>query len=229
MCTVVCRWSPRTTVHLLAVRDEFVGREFDGPGAWWPAQPDAIGGRDRQAGGTWCACDVRTGSIAVVLNRPERPKALPGAGSRGVLPLLALEHGADWSARIDLAPMASFNLMLVTAEELTWWTFDGAALVRTDLDAGVHMAKPRGLVGPAPDPRLTDPGRWRAALAETEPRADPSGLLVRIERGDLVYATVFAQFITATSGFLTIEHSRTPRQPASYEHTEWRTRLSERP
>src|SRR5690349_13679683 len=119
MCTVVCRWSPGTTVHLLAVRDEFVGREFDGPGAWWPDQPDVIGGRDRQAGGTWCACDVRTGTIGVVLNRPDRPQAQPGAASRGVLPLLAVEHGTEWTDHVDIAPMASFNLMLVTADALT--------------------------------------------------------------------------------------------------------------
>src|SRR5689334_1706711 len=137
MCTVVCRWSPEATVHLLAVRDEFVGREFDGPGPWWPDQPHVIGGRDRQAGGTWCACDVLSGSIAVVLNRPDRPIAQPGAASRGVLPLLALSHGTSWPEQLDLAPMASFNLMLVTRSALTWWTFDGTALVRTDLAPGV--------------------------------------------------------------------------------------------
>jgi uncharacterized protein with NRDE domain len=225
MCTVVCRWSPGATVHLLAVRDEFVGREFDGPARWWPQQPDVIGGRDRQAGGTWCACDLRTAAIAVVLNRPDRPQAQPGAASRGVLPLLALSHGTSWPERLDLAPMASFNLMLVTASELTWWTFDGDSLLRTDLTPGVHMAKPRGLVD-SPDPRLTDPDQWRAALAATEVRADPSGLLVRVERGEAVYASVFAQFITATPGFLTIDHSRTPRQPGSFEHGEWRAALS---
>jgi uncharacterized protein with NRDE domain len=225
MCTVVCRWSPGATVHLLAVRDEFVGREFDGPGRWWPQQSDVIGGRDRQAGGTWCACDVRTGAIAVVLNRPDRPQAQPGAASRGVLPLLALSHGMSWPKRLNLAPMASFNLMLVTTAALTWWSFNGDSLLRTDLLPGVHMAKPRGLVD-RPDPRLTDPDRWRAALAATEVRADPSGLLVRVERGAAVYASVFAQFITVTPGFVTIDHSRTPRQPDSFEHGEWRAVLS---
>lgn len=212
-------------MHLLAVRDEFVGREFDEPGAWWPGRPHVIGGRDRQAGGTWCACDVQTGAIAVVLNRPDRPVAQPGAASRGVLPLLALEHGTSWTKHLELAPMASFNLMLVTGDALTWWTFDGSALARTDLGPGVHMAKPRGLVDSPPDPRLTDPGQWRAALTELEVGDDPSGLLVRIERGDLVYASVFAQFIEASSGLLTIEHSRTPQRPDSFEHGEWRAQV----
>jgi hypothetical protein len=203
-----------------------VGREFDGPGPWWPDQPDVIGGCDRQAGGTWCACDVRTGTIAVVLNRPDRPQAQPGAASRGVLPLLAVSHGNDWPDRVDLAPMASFNLMLVTGDSLTWWTFDGSTLVRADLAPGLHMAKPRGLVDPPLDQRLTDPEQWRAVLAATELRPDPSGLLVRIERGDHVYATVFAQFISAEPGFLTIEHSRTPQQPETFEHGEWRDSLN---
>ena len=220
MCTVVCRWSPATTVHLLAIRDEFVGREFDDPGRWWPDQPQFVGGRDRQAGGTWCACDVRSGNVAVVLNRPDRLQAGAGAASRGALPLLALTHGAGWVEHVDTAPMASFNLMLVTSRALSWWTFDGTRLEHTALGAGVHLAKPRGLVQSAPDPRLTDPAQWQRALAEHEPRPDPSGLLVRVERGDEVYASVFGQYIVARSGRVSIDYSRTPHLPGTFEHAD---------
>ena len=221
MCTVVCRWEPGATVHMLALRDEFVGREFDGPGRWWPDQPDVIGGRDRVAGGTWCACDVRTGVIAVVLNRPDRLIAAPGAASRGLLPLLAIRHGRAWVDQLDLAPMASFNLMLVTPDALDWWTFDGEQLEHDELPAGVHMAKPRGLADRPVAPELADPSRWPDALHAGTPKDDPSGLLVRIERDDRVYATVFGQLITSTPGRLQIAYTRTPQDPATFEHHEW--------
>lgn len=207
---------------MLAVRDEFVGRDFDGPGAWWPDLPDVVGGRDRVAGGTWCACDVRTGAVAVVLNRPERRDADPGAASRGVLPLLAMRHGTGWADHLELAPMASFNLMLAAPDALWWWTFDGTTLTRAELGAGTHLAKPSGLVDNELSATLADPDHWKQLLAASEPRPDPSGLLVRIEHDDRVYGTVFAQLITSAPGRVVIEHSRTPQQPESFA-TEVRT------
>jgi uncharacterized protein with NRDE domain len=222
MCTVVCRWSAGAAVHMLALRDEFVGRDFDGPGAWWPDQPSVIGGRDRVAGGTWCACDAATGVVAVVLNRPERRDAAPGAASRGVLPLLATRHGTAWTDHVDLAPMASFNLMLAGPEALWWWTFDGATLTGETLSEGVHLAKPRGLADDQVTAELAEPGRWKELLAASTPRPDPSGLLVRIEHDDRVYGTVFGQLITSAPGRLDIEHTRTPHQPGTFEASTWR-------
>src|SRR5690349_11704572 len=67
VCTVVVRWSPGRTAQILALRDELTTREFDEPDLWWPQWPDVVGGRDRVAGGTWCATDVRTGTTALVL------------------------------------------------------------------------------------------------------------------------------------------------------------------
>ena len=72
MCTVVTRWAADEPLRILAVRDELVSRDFDDPDAWWPEQPGVIGGRDRQAGGSWCVTDVATGVTALVLNRIER-------------------------------------------------------------------------------------------------------------------------------------------------------------
>ncbi|MGH8862370.1 MAG: NRDE family protein [Jatrophihabitantaceae bacterium] len=224
MCTVVCRWSPGTPLRMLALRDEFVGRAFDGPDAWWPGRPDVIGGRDRKAGGTWCACDVCTGVAAVVLNRPDRLEAEPGAASRGVLPLLAVEHGTAWAEHVDVAPMASFNLLLATPDALTWWTFDGTTVQRDELAAGAHVAKPRGLVTGPLDDRITDPDEWMALLGESEPKPDPSGLLVRIEREDRVYATVFGQVITSSPGFLNIDYSFDPQHPETFRSANWGAR-----
>ncbi|HEY8300366.1 MAG TPA: NRDE family protein [Jatrophihabitans sp.] len=225
MCTVICRWSPGTAVRMLAVRDEFVGRAFDDPGPWWPDQPSVVGGRDRAAGGTWCACDVATGVVAVVLNRPERHVAAAGAASRGVLPLLAVQYGRHWVDHVDIAPMASFNLMLASPDALWWWTFDGTTLLSTELGPGTHLAKPRGLVSDPPEQSLTDPAQWKHLLSRSEPRSDPSGLLVRIELGDRVYATVFGQVITSAPGDLVIDHTRTPQRPDTFVTGHWTDQL----
>src|SRR3954447_5632339 len=61
VCTVVVRWSPDRPTRILALRDELTGRDFDDPAPWWPDFPDVYGGRDRAAGGTWCATRVTTG------------------------------------------------------------------------------------------------------------------------------------------------------------------------
>src|SRR4051794_41760183 len=91
MCTVVCRWLPDEPVQILAVRDELISRDFDLPDEWWPAQPGVIGGRDQQAGGSWCVSDLASGVTALVLNRIERRT---GAPSRGVLPFAAVSGRA---------------------------------------------------------------------------------------------------------------------------------------
>ena len=89
---------PNATGEILpAIRDELMSRDFDEPGAWWPHQPGVVGGRDRQAGGSWCVSDVTSGVTALVLNRTERRTGSP---SRGVLPLLATAFGSSWPAEV---------------------------------------------------------------------------------------------------------------------------------
>ena len=117
MCTVVVRWAPDRPTQILALRDELTTREFDDPDFWWPASADVIGGRDRTAGGTWCAHRVSTGVTALVLNRPQRRFAAPGAPSRGVLPLLGVTHESSWTSYVDLDGMASFALVLATPQQ----------------------------------------------------------------------------------------------------------------
>src|SRR3954462_12125307 len=96
VCTVVVQRVAERPRRVLALRDELTSRDFDDPGRWWPQLPDVVGGRDRTAGGTWCAPRVATGATALVVNRPQKEVAALGAPSRGVLPLLAVENGADW-------------------------------------------------------------------------------------------------------------------------------------
>ena len=216
MCTVVVRWSDGQPTQILALRDEVTTRLFDDPGGWWPELPDVIGGRDRTAGGTWCATRVETAATALVLNRPRKRLADPGAPSRGVLPLLVVVHGADWVAHTDVSGMAGFLLVLSTPHRLTTWDFDGQELVTTEHPPGTHMVTSGG-----PEDRKADdylrsferagyPHGWRELVERESPRDDPAALVVRHELEDLVFATVFGELIEARPGLLRLEYSRQP-------------------
>jgi hypothetical protein len=239
MCTLVCRWAPAAAsgVRMLALRDELAGRTFDLPGAWWAEQPQVVGGRDQFGGGTWCAVDVRAGVSAVVLNRADRRVAAPGAPSRGVLPLLAVERLADWPDFVELPGMASFNLVLATPSALAWWCYDGDTLTRADLGAGTHMFTPQGLAdGTLADrfatgvlPGTVEDGApteaawsdWLAIVHESRPSTDPLDLLVRIPIGTDTFETVFGQFIASRPGALRLDYARTPADGGPWTVTHW--------
>jgi len=238
VCTVVCAWDPAAAVpvRMMALRDELTSRVFDEPDAWWSEQPDVIGGRDRRAGGTWCASAVSSGVTAVVLNRPERRVADPDAPSRGVLPLLGTEHWHTWGEYVDIAGMASFNLVLATPDRLTWWSYDGAELKDHELAPGTHHITPTGLVEqsvwarrplegvPTLDGQLDALwGAWRAEVTGVPPSADPGAMIVsrtvEADGATDIYQTVFGQFIAARPGRLRIDHARLP-----YRQNPWTTR-----
>ena len=216
MCTVVVRWSPAEPVRILALRDELTSRDFDDPDRWWPESPDVVGGRDRAAGGTWCATRVGTGATALVLNRARERAAAPGAASRGVLPLLGVMHGPDWRRHVRLEGMAGFLLVLATPERLVSWDFDGTDLRETEYAPGTVMVTSGG-----PEDRKAEryqpefaragyPEGWRRLVQSAPPADDPGALVVRHERDGQVFATVFGELIEAAPGRLRIEHSRRP-------------------
>ena len=226
MCTVVLRWQPGHPVRVLALRDELVGRAFDDPGTWWPSAPVVVGGRDRQAGGTWCASSVVTGATALVLNRPQRQVAAAGAPSRGVLPLLALGAGASWPSVVQREGMASFALLLADARSLTLWEHDGTSLTTVDLEPGTHMVTSGGPEDQRSARHLeafagTDPDDWRDLVTAGVPSADPASLLVEHPVGDRVFRTVFAQQIVSRPGRLELTWSRTPGATASWTARSW--------
>lgn len=227
MCTVVVRWFPGVPARVLALRDEVVGRAFDDPSTWWPDQPDVVGGRDRVAGGTWCATDVPTGLTGLVLNRPERPEPGSGAASRGVLPLLAVRHGQDWPVAAQLEGMASFALVLVAPEAVTCWEYDGEQLRREDLLPGTRMVTSGGPeLQKARDhlPELTAadaPAGWSELLRRTSPAPDPAALVVRAEHDGRVFATVFGQLFTTTPGRLELTWARQPWGDGPWSTRTW--------
>jgi hypothetical protein len=208
-------------VQILALRDELVGRDFDDPSRWWPEHCDLVGGRDRQAGGTWCASRISTGVTALVLNRPHKRLADPGAPSRGVLPLLAATGEEQWHTQIDLAGMASFLLILAAPDRLTTWDFDGSALTQATLEPGTHLVTSGGAEDGKADRYLSTfaagefPRDWLDVLRRTEPRDDPASLVVRHERESpdherQVFATVFGEVLQGQPGRLQLQFSRTP-------------------
>lgn len=222
MCTVVTRFEPGRPLEILALRDEFEAREFDEPGAWWDDQPSVVGGRDRVAGGTWCASDVAAGTTALLVNRIERREGTP---SRGLLPLAALAHGSEWPAFVEHRAMASFNLVLATPSGVRVWVWDAASLRRHDLSPGTHMITSRGVDADdekslAYAPRFAAED-WRAVVASTEPQDAVGALVVRAPFEGRVYATVFGQLITAVPGRLDLTYSRTPWLAGSWTDTSY--------
>jgi hypothetical protein len=208
-------------VQILALRDELVGRDFDDPGRHWPEHPDLVGGRDRHAGGTWCASRISTGVTALVLNRPHKRLADAGAPSRGVLPLLAAQHGEQWRSHVDPSGMASFLLVLAAPDRLVAWDFDGTTLTTRHLEPGTHMVTSGGAEDGKADRYLATfaggdfPRDWLDVLRRTEPRDDLASLVVRHERQDeqqqrQVFATVFGEILEATPGHLQLQFTRTP-------------------
>jgi len=236
MCTVVVRWAARTPVLLLALRDELVGRDFDDPEQWWPEQPGVVGGRDRQAGGSWCVTDVASGATALVLNRPQRRVAEPMAPSRGVLPLLAVQRGPEWPSSLDLAGMASFAVVLAAPDHLLLWEFDGAELRSTVLAEGTHMVTSGGaedgkagrhlaaFIGSTSSTGTTgsaDARRWQDLVTGSPVEDDRTALLVRHPRGGSTFATVFGQIIDAEPGHLSLRWSREPQTPGAWVSRHW--------
>lgn len=63
-------------------------------------QPEIIGGRDGQEGGTWLAIS-ESGRLAFVTNFREPGKDIPGAVSRGQLPTLFLESSKSPTAYLE--------------------------------------------------------------------------------------------------------------------------------
>jgi uncharacterized protein with NRDE domain len=222
VCTVVTDWTAGQPLRILALRDELVTREFDGPADWWPDQPTVIGGRDRLAGGSWCVSDVRTGVTALVLNRRERRDGMP---SRGGLPLAAVAVGEAWTDRIDHRKMASFNLVLTGPAGVTAWTWDAAELRRVDLEPGQHLITSEGIDADNPRtatfaPRFASEP-WREVVESTTPSDEPAALVVRHEVNGDVYATVFGQLISASPGALRVDSSATPWVAGSWTEQSW--------
>src|SRR5437016_3930631 len=94
MCTLAIyfRVFREYPVVIAANRDEFFARPTIGPTVI-ARNPEVVGGKDLQAGGTWLGINDR-GIVAGLLNRRSDLPARPDAHSRGLLCLQALSHAS---------------------------------------------------------------------------------------------------------------------------------------
>lgn len=85
MCLILFshRTHPRYSLILAANRDEFFDRPTE-PAGFWSDAPEILGGRDRQAGGTWMAVQ-HNGRWAAVTNFRDGTRPPAGSRSRGDL------------------------------------------------------------------------------------------------------------------------------------------------
>ena len=152
MCLVSIAWQVHSEFPLIFVgnRDEFHARPSAETG-WWDDQPDILGGRDLEAGGSWLGVS-RQGRFAVVTNRPDLPPPPAGARSRGEL-IPAWLNSDDNEVMLDKLEKRNdsyggFSLLLADNHDL-WLVSGGHAtgqLVRTKLSPGIT-----GLSNTAPD------------------------------------------------------------------------------
>ena len=242
MCTLILSLDPeaRWPVLIASTRDEFRSREWDPPGEWWPEEyPGLIGGRDREAGGTWLALNPAAQRVAVILNRIE-PTGLSDseARSRGALPLIAAAHGREALDESAAHLMRPFNLVILESHQVTWWRYDGSELTRQDVPPGLHiltaadlddMSNPRqrywlpefeAATAPDPQPDNRAPagwGDWPGLLADVDrPYDDPRALNVRHGGTQEAFGTVSASLIAVSDSEVRFEFC-----PGSPDQAEW--------
>ena len=192
MCTVVTLHRPghKWPLLLAANRDEMSSRPWQEPARHWPDHPMVTAGRDLEAGGTWLGVNGH-GVIAAILNRVGSLGPADGKTSRGVLPLLALEHtSAADAARALCACNGSdfrpFNMVVADASGAIWVRWAGTQeslhptahamapglhmLTAFDLDDAVsprvarHLPLFRAAAAPDPDRDLWE--SWITRLAD---------------------------------------------------------------
>ncbi|KAG0516335.1 hypothetical protein BDA96_10G353200 [Sorghum bicolor] len=117
MCIAAWIWQAHPVHQLLLLlnRDEFHSRPTKAVGWWGEGSKKILGGRDVLGGGTWMGC-TKDGRLAFLTNVLE-PDAMPGARTRGDLPLRFLQSNkSPLEVATEVAEEAheynGFNLIL---------------------------------------------------------------------------------------------------------------------
>ncbi|GAA4227001.1 NRDE family protein [Actinomadura meridiana] len=152
----------------MGVRDEFVAREWEGPGRYWAEWPGVVGGRDLRAGGTWFAVEPGAPRVVTVLNGRGRMAAEAGRVSRGGLSLRVAADGK--LGRLDLTVYDPFHLVAAEADRVRFWSWDGVELAERELGPGLHMIVNSGLEGGEQLEGETEDAYMGARLAYFRPR-----------------------------------------------------------
>lgn len=185
MCLILIAWQAHEAFPLVlaANRDEYYRRPSL-PLAPWSDNPDILGGRDLEAGGSWLACH-RDGRFAAVTNVrrgiPEKARH-----SRGDLVRNYLNSDFQPHEFIELNKpdeYAGFNLLLGSSEELLYLTNRGEHPVRR-LTPGIYGLSNHQLDTPWPKlmkarqafgtalAELPESEAFFQLLADQEPAAD---------------------------------------------------------
>lgn len=225
-------------VLLAAVRDEFVERSWDPPAAHWNGPwGTLVGGRDRQAGGTWLAVDPSADrpAVAAVLNGGRREPLPDGATrpTRGHLALRVLA-GDGVPAGAELEAYDCFHLLLATAGRQEMWSWDGSDLRHRVLEPGHHIAVNGGLDSPRdplvphfrpllaalpdPDPGAGDWGGWVDLLTGDGLAGDDERALLvdKVVEGHAYGSTSASLVGVSVDGRLRYDFTATPADPASW-------------
>lgn len=141
MCTVLFALNKHPNYKLIvaANRDEFKARNT-APLGWWEDQPNIIGGRDLEGGGTWMGMS-KNGRFATLTNYREIPQKFENAPTRGTLVSDFLN--GEMSPRAYLKALEAsgqiyngFNI--VFGENSDWFHYSNRADRATQLAAGIH-------------------------------------------------------------------------------------------
>lgn len=123
MCLILIAFQPGTELPLIVAgnRDEFHSRPTQ-KADWWPDQPNLLGGRDLQAGGTWLAIN-RGGRFAAVTNYRDAAASRVGKQSRGHLVtsfLQAETTPVEFVSTVAGDDYAGFNLLVSDGQTLAY-------------------------------------------------------------------------------------------------------------
>jgi len=123
MCLVAIAWQQHNEFPLIVAgnRDEFHSRPTEKMHIW-PDQPNIVGGRDLQAGGTWLAVH-KNGRFATVTNYRDAVAPKAGHRSRGHLVTGFLQQttaSTDYLEQIEGTKYAGFNLLVSDGKSLAW-------------------------------------------------------------------------------------------------------------
>ncbi len=161
MCLLVIAVNQHPELPLIVAgnRDEFHARPTQ-DAHWWPDQPELLGGRDLQAGGTWLAIN-RRGRFAAVTNYRDAQREQQRLQSRGQLVTDFLGGGdapISHVAAIDGERYGGFNLVVAERESAAYLSNRGAPA--RALQAGLY-----GLSNATLDDPWTKVTRSKAKLA----------------------------------------------------------------
>jgi hypothetical protein len=235
VCTLLLSFAPGTRWPLAAgaIRDEFADRPWDPPAQHWDGpRARLLGGRDRQAGGTWLAVDPEQKAMAALLNGVRRPP--PETGTRPTRGTLALDVLATGRLPDDLSEHDRFHLVRAGLDAVDVWTWDAEVLHHHQLAPGHHIVVNLGLdtpddplvphfapllaaLPPAGDDLEAAWPAWQRLLAgdDLDP-ADDRALVVEREVEGRRYASTSAALVALSAQGVRYGFTASPADPRSW-------------